>query len=142
MEMGQRAAKMEVKEKLSTLWIVVMFNMAFADILSFMIEFSNGLTAEVQATQALMLIAAFILEIPIMMIILSRILNFKINRWANIIASIVTMLFVIGGGSFYLHYLFFASVEVVCLLLILWFACRWQPSSASEMIYQMNRGEV
>jgi hypothetical protein len=128
MEMGQGVAKMEVKEKLSTLWIVVMFNMAFADILSFMIEFSNGLTAEVQATQAMMLIAAFILEIPIIMIIFSRVLKYRVNRWVNIIASIITILFVIGGGSFYLHYLFFASVEVVCLLLILWFACRWQPN--------------
>lgn len=133
---------MEVKEKLSMLWVVVMFNMVFADILSFMIEFSNDLTMETQATQLLMLIAAFMLEIPIMMIALSRVLKARANRWANIIASIVTILFVIGGGSFYLHYLFFASIEVLCMLLIIWLAWQWQPSSASAMIYQMNRGEV
>ena len=31
-----------MKARLSTLWIVVMFNMAFADILSFMMEWSAG----------------------------------------------------------------------------------------------------
>ena len=47
---------MNIKEKLSTLWIVVMFNMAFADILSFMLEISNDMPPEVQATEALMLV--------------------------------------------------------------------------------------
>jgi len=119
---------MKVKEKLSTLWIVVMFNMAFADILTFMLEFSIELTSDTQATQALMLIAAIILEIPVLMIILSRTLKFRANRWANIIAGVITILFVVGGGSLYLHYLFFASVEVVCALLVIWFAFQWQPN--------------
>lgn len=59
---------MDMKMMLSTLWLVVMFNMAFADILSFMMEYSTGYTPEVQATQGLMLIAAIVLEIPIIMI--------------------------------------------------------------------------
>jgi len=42
-----------------------MLNIAFADIFSFMLEFSTGHPPEFQATQALMLIAAIVLEIPI-----------------------------------------------------------------------------
>jgi hypothetical protein len=42
------------------------------------------------------------------------------NRWANTIAVVITTLFVIGGGSMDLHYLFFASVEVACMALIVW----------------------
>jgi hypothetical protein len=93
----QEGAKMEVQVKLSTLWIVVMFNMAFADILSFMMELTTGQTPEVQATQDLMLVMAIILEIPIAMIILSRVLKYRANRWTNIIAAAITIVFVIGG---------------------------------------------
>ena len=119
---------MDIKVKLSTLWIVVMFNMAFADILSFMMEYSTGHTPEIQATQGLMLIAAIILEIPIAMIFLSRILKYEINRWINIIAAVITTVFIIGGGSTYLHYIFFAAVELVCLSLIIWNTWRWSNS--------------
>ena len=119
------AEKKDMKLKLSTLWIVVMFNMAFADILSFMMEISTGHTPGAQTPQVLMLGAAIILEIPIVMIILSRVLTFKANRQANIIASVITILFVIGGGSMYLHYVFFAAIEVGCLLLIIWSAWKW-----------------
>jgi len=118
---------MNIKEKLSTLWIVVMFNMAFADILSFMLTLSNDTGPEAQVTEVLMLVAAVLIEIPVVMIILSRVLKYKANRLANIVAGIITILFVVGGGSLSLHYLFFASVEVICMLLIIWFAWRWQP---------------
>ena len=115
---------------ISTLWVVVMFNMIFADILSFITpgfleEVMTGYAGEMEITQGLLLIFALLLEIPIIMILLSRILNYQANRWANIIASVITILFVVGGGSAYLHYFFFASVEVICMLLIIWYAWTW-----------------
>lgn len=114
-----------MKARLSTLWIVVMFNMAFADILSFMMEWSAGSTPEIEVTQVLMLVMAILVEVPIAMIILSRVLPYKANRWANVIAGVITIAFVIGGGSTYLHYIFFAAVEVLCMLLIIWYAWKW-----------------
>jgi len=115
---------------LSTLWIVVMFNMLFADILSFMIpgfleEIMTRSAASFPITQEIMLVFAILLEIPIAMIFLSRILNYRANRWANIIASVVTIVFVWAGGSTYLHYIFFAAIETVCMLLIVWYAWKW-----------------
>ncbi|WP_373482141.1 DUF6326 family protein [Acetobacterium sp.] len=55
-----------------------------------------------------------------------RSLSYKVNRWANIIASIITITFVIGGGSLYLHYIFFASMEVICMLMIIWYSWKWK----------------
>jgi hypothetical protein len=134
MSAHKEGAKMDVQVKLSTLWIVVMFNMAFADILSFMMELTTGHTPEVQVTQVLMLVMAIILEIPIAMIILSRVLKYRANRWTNIIAAAITIVFVIGGGSMYLHYIFFAAVEVACMLLIVWYALRWpNPEGYPEL---------
>ena len=47
------------------------------------------------------------------------------------IACPVTIVFVVGGGSAYPHYIFFAAIEVACMLLIAWNAIRW-PRPADE----------
>lgn len=121
--------KIDTKVLLSTLWIVVMINMLKADILSLYIP---GTADEVAKTAGetpiaqLMLGGAIMMEISIVMIILSRVLQYRVNRWLNIIASIITIAFVVGGGETYPHYIFIATVEVVCLLLIIWFAWKWK----------------
>ncbi len=115
---------------LSTLWIVVMINMLKADVLSLFIP---GATEELAKTSAstgapipqLMLGGAIMMEISIAMIILSRVLKYGVNRWANIIVSLITIAFVVGGGVSYPHYIFIAAVEVICLLLIIWLAWKW-----------------
>jgi Sec-independent protein secretion pathway component TatC len=123
---------MNTREIISVLWIIVMINMAFADILSFTLpgalnDLMTGNTP-LKITQEIMLAFALLLEIPIAMIFLSRILKYKANRWANTIASAITILFVIGGGSAYLHYYFFATIEVVCMLIIIRYA--WNLTDA------------
>ena len=110
--------------RLSTLWIVVMFNMVFADILTFikpgaLQELWAG-QAGVNVTDGLLLVFALLLEIPIAMIVLSRVLKPAANRWANTAAALITTLFVVGGGSADLHYIFFAAVEIACMALIVW----------------------
>ena len=123
------AKKIETKTLLSTLWIVVMINMLKADILSLYIP---GAAEELARTAGdtpiplLMLGGAVMMEISILMILLSRVLKYRVNRWANIVTSIITIAFVVGGGVSYPHYLFIAAVEVVCLILIIWFAWRWR----------------
>lgn len=125
------AEKMDTKVLLSTLWIVVMINMLKADILSLNIP---GALDEVAKTSVsigasipqLMLGGAIMMEISIVMIILSLILKYGVNRWVNIIASIITIAFVVGGGATYPHYIFIAIIEVMCLLLIIWFAWKWR----------------
>ena len=128
------ATKIETKTLLSTLWIVVMINMLKADILSLFIP---GAAEELARTAGdtpiplLMLGGAVMMEISTLMILLSRVLKYRVNRWANIIMSLIAIAFVIGGGVSYPHYLFIAAVEVVCLLLIIWFAWTWRnPAEA------------
>ena len=121
---------MNVKTTLSTLWVVIMFNMLFADVLTlFLSENLNELitgTTAVEITPSLLFIMAIIIEIPILMIILSKTLKYKWNRIANIIAGFLTILFVVGGGSLDPHYILFASVEVVCALIIISSAWKWK----------------
>ena len=110
--------------RLSTLWAVVMFNMVFADILTFikpgaLQELWAG-QAGVHVTPGVLLGFAILLEIPIAMIFVSRILKPGHNRWANTVAAVITTAFVVGGGSLTPHYVFFATVEIACIALIVW----------------------
>ena len=131
------AEKMDTKVLLSTLWIVVMINMAYADILGL---FVPGALEEVAKTSVstgttipqLMLGGAIMLEIPIAMILLSRVLKYKVNRWANIIAGVITIVYVVGMGSLSPHYIFIATIEVVCMLLIIWYAWKWRNPEAQS----------
>ncbi|GAP18832.1 DUF6326 family protein [Levilinea saccharolytica] len=125
------AKKLDTKVLLSTLWIVVMINMLKADILG---GFIPGALEEVEKTAVsvgasvpqLMLGGAVMGQLGIAMILLSRVLDQRVNRWANIIVSIITIAYIWGGMSTYPHYLFIASVETLCLLFILWTAWKWR----------------
>jgi len=127
------AKKLDTKVLLSTLWIVVMINMLKADILSLYIP---GAAEEVAKTAGetpitqLMLGGAIMMEISIVMIILSRVLKYRVNRWANVITSVITIAFIWGGAASEPHYIFIATVETICLLLIIWNAWRWTEQKA------------
>jgi hypothetical protein len=120
----------DMKVRLSTLWIFVMFNMVFADIVGFL---NPGTLEEMMAMKpapGVLLVFSLLLEIPIAMIVLSRLLSYRLNRWANIIAGVITILWVIGGGNASLSYIFFAAIEVACMLLIIWYAWKWTEQEA------------
>jgi hypothetical protein len=129
-ERNVRADEADLRVKLSALWIAVMVTMIFADILSFMVpgtlkEIMTGTAGGLQVTQEILLVFAIILEIPIAMIFLSRVLGRRANRVANIVASVITIAFVVVGGSPYLHYYFFAAMEVACMLVIIRWSWKW-----------------
>jgi len=132
-------AKMsDTPRTLSTLWIVIMFNMVYADILSFLNpEFLRGLMtgyAEgIRVTQQLLVGAAVMAEIPILMVLLARIMKPTVNRWANLVAVPLTAAFIIGGGSASPHYLFLAAIELACLALILRHVWRWRVDTSPTM---------
>ena len=127
--------KIDTKVLLSTLWIAVMVNMLKADIRS---RFIPGAAEEVARTSAsagasipqLMLVGAIMGQLGIAMIVLSRVLKYGINRWANIVAAVVTIAYIWGGMATYPHYIFIAAVETICLLLIVGFAWTWRNVEA------------
>jgi hypothetical protein len=129
------AKKLDTKVLLSTLWIVVMINMLKADILSLFIP---GAAEEVARTAAsagasipqLMLVGAIMGELALVMVVLSRVLKYGINRWVNIVVGIVTIAYIWGGMASYPHYIFIASIETICLLLIISFAWMWRNVEA------------
>ena len=70
---------------LSTLWIFVTANYIFCDVITLMYpedlkQIMSGTVGSIQLTQEFLLGTAIFMEIPFVLIILSRVLKYKANR--------------------------------------------------------------
>ncbi|MDW7549045.1 DUF6326 family protein [Pseudoalteromonas peptidolytica] len=124
----------KIRIKLATLWLLVMLNMAYADILAFVSAFITpgvidslmaGYSGDVKLSQPLLLISAILIEIPIAMIFLSQFLNYPWNRVCNLIAAPLTFVFILAGVETEPFYVFLATIQLTLLLYIAWTAIRW-----------------
>ncbi len=120
----------DVKVRLSTLWVFVLFNFLYADVMGL---FDPKLSS--QLTQEALLAASFLMEIPIAMVLLSRVLKDRPNRWANVMAggfmAVVQAATLFVGSGPTAYYVFFSAIEIASLLFIVWTAWRWaQPVAA------------
>jgi len=76
---------------------------------------------------------SILLELPMLMILLSILLSFKINRIANIVVGLIMTIVQVGSLSFGwnpLHYMFFSIIEIATLVSIIWIAFNWKESEA------------
>ncbi len=132
--MSENRQLIEVQDKkiiLSTLWVFVVFNIAFADIIGFIepgtLEKILNEDTGFDLTPAIILIFSLFQVIPIAMIVVARLFRRGVNRWLNIVASVLTLLYVLGGGNWEsTSYAVFAAFEVVAMLVIIWLAWRWK----------------
>jgi Family of unknown function (DUF6326) len=130
MNSDQMLITMNVRAKLSTLWIFVLLNVIFRDIHELfrhglLEEMMTGTVNGVQMTEGTLLVAGIMLEVLLAMVILSRVLEYRANRWANIVVGVIAIPLVIGIGPKDLDDMFFATIEVVALALIIWSAWTW-----------------
>ena len=135
--------KLDRKTVLSTLWVFAMFNYVYADVYNLFFnpvlqpeswkQFLSGNAGGVQITAGFVLITAVLMETAIAMVLLSRILSYSANRWANVFVGAFHTLFVawsLLGETPSIYYAFFAVVEIGCTLFIVWYAWQWRIPSA------------
>ena len=128
----------EKKVMLSTLWIFVMFNYTYCDILglmdsSLLKQYLTGVVDGLELTQNFLFIGAILMEIPIAMILLSRILNYKVNRWANITAGSIKTIAMISTmfvGTPSVYYGFFGTIEIATTIFIVYYAWKWKENDS------------
>lgn len=130
MNSNNKTNGMDRKALLSTLWIFVLFNIIFRDLHEvispgFLEEAITGYVDGMQITERLVFIGAIIVEIPIAMVLLSRVLKYRVNRWVNIIAAAITIVVVFSSVPTVPADIFFDAIEVVALSLIIWYAWKW-----------------
>ncbi len=130
-------SKIDKKVLFSTLWLFVLLNIIFRDIhelitAAFVREILTGVINGTRITDNLLLLSAFLVEIPIAMVVLSRILSRRVNRWANIFASVLTIAAVLSALPGDLDDRFFAIVELATLAAIIRLAWKWRGLKAQS----------
>jgi MFS family permease len=113
------------KVTLSTLWVFLIFNYLYCDVLTLTDPVKQS---GPQLTQGFLLGASILMEIPIVMVILSRILKYRINRWANIIAGtimVAVQILTLFIGIPTIYYVFFSAIEIACASFIIRYAWKW-----------------
>lgn len=125
---------------LSILWVFVLINMIYADIIGML---KPGYTESLdkisrELTPETVLLFSVLMEFPIIMVLLSYILNRRVNRMAHFIAVPVSILWVVvpsfisALGTTPVSYIFFASIEVTTMLFIFYYVWKWPE----EIIHQ------
>lgn len=129
--------QIDVKIKLAALWVSVVLIYLYADLFTFFVpgyltEIMEGEMAGIPITQELLLTFMIFMTIPSLMVFLSLALKAKINRWANIIVSILQLGLVVPSiiGDSNIHFIFASSVETVLLAIIVYFAWTWQTKES------------
>ena len=108
MSTNERSARSPLPARPSPLWVYILFNMVFADVLTFtypgyLREVLTGTVGGVHIT------AGFL------------------------VAAVITIAYVIGGSTRYPHAIFFTAVQVACALLIVWSAWKLRSPATSTV---------
>ena len=144
--MTRKWSDLDTNVKLSTLWITASLSYLYCDIVSLMDpellkQYLAGNVNGLAFTPGFLLGAAILISIPILMVLLSRVLNYRANRWTNITAGTVmtavqTLTLFIGSPAPY--YIYLSIIEITCTVLIVGYAWKWrrapvvQPRVASD----------
>ena len=143
----------DTKERLSLLWIFALLNYLYADVLALWDIVGSLNVADAPHPHLppwALAGSAILMEIPIAMIVACRLLPFRANRLANIIAG--TILTLVNGFLTFVpplvgwgrppalpEYLFFATIETVCTSIIIWQAWTWSGVEAAVSPERMVR---
>lgn len=125
---------------LSTLWIFVLLNYLYCDVMALMNpeilnQLLTGIVDGMEMNENFLLGAAVLMEIPIAMILLSRVLKYKANRLLNIIsATIMTLVQTVTlfMGTPAKYYLFCSVIEIGTTAFIFWYALKWKDIPVTE----------
>jgi hypothetical protein len=137
-----RWTDLDMNVKLSTLWITASLSYLYCDVISLMDpellkQYLAGNVNGLAFTPGFLLGAAILISIPIVMVLLSRVLNYRVNRWANITAAIFmtavqTLTLVIGVPA--LYYLYLSIIEITCTVLIVGYAWKWREPAVPPSV--------
>jgi len=135
-----KSVKKDPKMILILLWVFYSLNFMYADQLSNLEPgYLKGILAGTVADGTITITAGFLLgtaimfEIPFLMIVLSWVLKYRLNRWVNIIAAALFILAQVSSLSMGIPspaYIFYSVVEIAGLLLVIWQAWKWRNPEA------------
>jgi hypothetical protein len=127
---------------LSTLWIVLMFNYLYCDLLglhdpAYLAGVLAGELNGISFTPEFGLAAGVLMQVPIAMVLLSRLLARRVGRWVNIgaatfMALVQTATLFVGTAS--PSYLLYSIIEIGLLGAIIVVVARWKQPAAPAAV--------
>ena len=137
-----RWTDLDMNVKLSTLWITASLSYLYCDVISLMDpellkQYLEGNVNGLAFTPGFLLGAAILISIPITMVLLSRVLNYRANRWANIAAA--TFMTVVQSLTLFMgvpasYYLYLSIIEIACTVLIVGYAWKWRKPAVQPRV--------
>lgn len=125
---------MKTPTLLSTVWIVLMFNYLYCDVLglhepAYLAGVLAGELNGISFTPEFGVAAGLLMQVPIAMVLLARVLSRRIGRWVNISAAAFMALVqtaTIFVGTTSPSYLLYSIIEIGLLGAIIVVAARWK----------------
>lgn len=138
----------DMRVRLSTLWIFAMFNYLYCDIVGLMDsgqlrQFLAGRVNGMDIGQEFLLGASVLMELPLTMIVASRLLKQRANRLANLVAgSVMTAVqtATLFAGPPAAYYVFFSVIEITCTALIVRYAWTWRAEATAPAAHPPSSG--
>jgi len=131
----EKDTKISTRQKLSTLWIGVMFFYVYADIKCF---FETGMIEKIMTGniegiiigQPLLFWGAVLMSIPVFMLFFSLILPHKICKYLNIILAsahiLLAMAVLTVGTEAWAYYYYYTALEIAVHVMIIFYSVRWK----------------
>lgn len=125
--------KIQPQVLLSTLWIFILFNMLLRDLHEFPTEGYIEELMSLKLSDQAMLLYGFIVEIPIIMVLFSRLLNNRPNKWANTFAVLIAALGILSTTpSADMDDIFFAVMNFGAFAIIIITAWRLPKTASAQ----------
>ena len=134
--------KQDIKVKLSALWLFAMLTYTYGDVVTLMDPVKHG---SIELTEGFLLGGSIFMMIPITMVLLSRILKYKANRWTSIVAGTImtvalTITLFVAVPTIY--YVFFTLIEITSTTIIVWIAWKWRNAEETSENLVLVKGET
>ena len=129
-------SQIDPRTLISTLWVFILFNIVFRDLHQFLNPEAMQEMLRLRFKETEVLLFGILLEVPILLLLLTRILPLSTSKWLNTSGAIIS---IIGIATTFptadLDDKFFASIEFCALIGIIFFSWKsYSPLKISESI--------
>ncbi len=122
---------------LSLVWLFVLLNFIYCDVIglhdpSLVRSLIEGHAGDIEITPPFLLASSVLMEIPIAMVLVTRVASRRVARIASIVAA--AFMLVVQGSSLLVgvtpSYAFYSTIEIAGLVAIIVLAIRWRRTAA------------
>lgn len=135
-----RTEQSNTRLKLFALWIFILLNIIFRDIHQMTLKshlemLLTGYYNGTEVTDAIMLIGALIVNIPIGMLLVTLLLKRNLSRKLNIIAASLMPMILLTSLPTDMDDVFHLSVELIALVIIIISSVNWKHDQVTTLNY-------